>query len=188
MMSLNFDNPESVKLQVRQISLGQKRLGVIKKEVTAQMKAIGRNLSQAGADNWVSVAHELLGKRRIAGQVRARNRRAIQQRKQVALQPYLELIADIDALILEGDRLKLLAEEFLLDPEGVKSRWKAEKEAEVEQLRREAERERLKPEWLKLWEQTLRPDLRRAWFWFRSLPWWIQVFVVFLLVGFFLPR
>jgi hypothetical protein len=56
----------------------------------------------------------MLGKHKWAGRVRAETRRAIELEKKAARQPYLELKDAIDNVILEGDRLKLMAEEYLL--------------------------------------------------------------------------
>lgn len=46
--------------------------------------------------------------------MRAETRRAIEREKKAARQPYMELKEAIDLLILEGDKLKLKAEEFIL--------------------------------------------------------------------------
>lgn len=127
-ISLTLDNPESVKLQVKQITLAQKELRVIKKELSATVRKINQQASQASTDSFSSVVSDVLGKRKLAGSMRADKRRAIQRHKQVARQPYLEIQDAIEQLILEADRLKLLAQEYLLDPEGVIARIQAEEE------------------------------------------------------------
>jgi hypothetical protein len=114
-MSLTFDAPQSVKLQVKQITLAQKQLRAIKKEVNATLRAINRQASQAKADRIFSGGLDIIGKRQWAGKVRIATRRAIARERQAAQQPYLELKAAIDNFILEGDRLKLMAEEYLLN-------------------------------------------------------------------------
>lgn len=187
-LDLDCDDGE-IKQQVKRISLAQKQLKLVKKELSSEVKNINQQISQQSADSWASVANDLLGNRRGAGRVRAQNRRSLQQRKKNLRQPYYDLMGMVDEEILKGDKLKLLAEEFFLDPEGVKSRWEAEKKAEEERLRAEEERlrleeekERLKPEWLKIWE-SFRRDLLKFWQFFRTWPWWVQLFAFLLLLG-----
>ena len=113
-MCLTLDNPKSVKLQVKQISLVQKQLRTIKKEVNANIRAINQEATQSGTDSLVSVGMDLFGKHKWAGRMRAETRRAIEREKKEERQPYINLKDWIDALILEGDRLKLIAEEYFL--------------------------------------------------------------------------
>lgn len=113
-INLTLDNPKSVKLQAKQISLAQKQLRMIKKELNAAIKTINYQAAQSDADSLVSVGLDLFGKRKWAGTVRAETRRVIEREKKTARQPYIELKEWIDQLILEGDRLKLIAEEYLL--------------------------------------------------------------------------
>ncbi|AVH73905.1 MULTISPECIES: hypothetical protein [unclassified Nostoc] len=114
-MSLTFDSPKSVKLQVKQISLLQKQLRAIKKEVNANIRNINQEASQSGTDSVVSVGLDIFGKHKWAGRLRAETRRAIEREKKLSRQPYIEIKQAIDNLILEGDRLKLLAEQYLIN-------------------------------------------------------------------------
>lgn len=111
---LTLDNPNSVKLQVKQISLTQKQLRAIKKELNATIQSINQQALQSSNDSIVSFGLDIFEKRKLAGRVRAETRRAIEREKKAARQPYLEIKEAIDNLILEGDRLKLVAEEYLL--------------------------------------------------------------------------
>jgi cell division protein FtsB len=113
-ISLTLDNPKSVKLQVKQITLAQKQLRAIKKELNAAIRHVNQQATQSGADSVVSVGLDIFGKHKWAGRVRAETRRAIEREKKAAREPYLELKDTIDNVILEGDRLKLMAEEYLL--------------------------------------------------------------------------
>lgn len=113
-ISLTLDSAKSVKLQVKQISLAQKQLGAIKKELNASIRRINQQATQSSSDSMVSFGLDVFGKRKLAGTVRAETRRAIERQKKIARQPYLELKEMIDSLILEGDRLKLSAEEYLM--------------------------------------------------------------------------
>lgn len=114
-ITLRLDNPKSVKLQVKQISLAQKQLRVIKKEINAIIRGINQQASQSGTDSLVSVGLDIFGKRKWAGSVRAETRRAIEREKKYARQPYMELKDAIDRVILEGDKLKLKAEAYLMN-------------------------------------------------------------------------
>jgi hypothetical protein len=112
---LALDSPKSVKIQVKQINLSQKQLRVFKKEINTVIRTINQNVSQSNADSLVSVGLDIFGKRRWAGTVRAETRRQMEREKSDARQPYLDLKDYIDRLILEGDRLKLIAEEYILN-------------------------------------------------------------------------
>lgn len=113
-ISLILDNPKSVKLQVKHITLVQKQLRAIKKELSATIRNINQEAAQSSNDSIVSAGLDIFGKHKWAGRVRAETRRATERDKKAARQPYLELKEAIDNLILEGERLKLLAEEYLL--------------------------------------------------------------------------
>lgn len=114
-ISLTLDNPKSVKLQVKQITLAQKQLRAIKKELNATIRSVNQQAAQSSGDSIVSVGLDVFGKHKWAGRVRAEARRAIEREKKAARQPYLKLKEVIDNLILAGDQLKLLAEEYLLN-------------------------------------------------------------------------
>lgn len=113
-MSLKFDDPKSVKLQIKQITFAQKQLRAIKKDLNATLRNINQQASQSKADNIFSGGLDIFGDCKWAGSVRVATRRAIAREKQAARQPYLELKEAIDKFILEGDRLKLIAQEYLL--------------------------------------------------------------------------
>jgi hypothetical protein len=114
-VTLVLDNPKSVKLQVKQINLAQKQLRIIKKEINAVIRTINQNANQSHPDSVISVGLDIFGKRKWAGTVRSETRRQIEREKIDARQPYLEIKDSIDRLILEGDRLKLIAEEYILN-------------------------------------------------------------------------
>ncbi|WP_416668280.1 hypothetical protein [Egbenema bharatensis] len=117
-LTLTLDHPKSVKLQLKQISLVQKQLRALKKELTAEIRAINQQASQTGADSFLSVGLDVFGKRKWAGRVRAETRRSIERQKRSARQPYMEVKDLIDRLLLEGDRLKLEGEQYLIDSGG----------------------------------------------------------------------
>jgi hypothetical protein len=64
-------------------------------------------------DSIVSVGLDLFGKRKLASQLRQSTRRAIQSEKISLRQPYMDVKDYIDQVILEGDKLKLQAEQYL---------------------------------------------------------------------------
>jgi uncharacterized alpha-E superfamily protein len=112
---LTLDNPKSVKLQIKQINLAQKQLRAIKKEINGIIRNINQDASQAYSDSVISVGLDLFGKNKLAGRVRAETRRMIERNKKDARQPYLEIKEQIDSLLLEGDKLKLKAEQYLIN-------------------------------------------------------------------------
>ncbi|MDB9444908.1 hypothetical protein [Anabaena sp. CS-542/02] len=113
-MTLTLDNPPSVKLQVKNINFIQKQLRAIKKELNLVIKEINQQASQALPDSMISLGLDLFGQRKFAGQVRQSTRRAIQSEKINLRQPYMEMKDYIDQVLLEGDKLKLQAEQYLL--------------------------------------------------------------------------
>ena len=113
-LSLTLDNPKAVKLQIKQINLAQKQLRAIKKEINGLIRNINQDASQAYSDSVISVGLDLFGKNKLAGRVRAETRRMIERNKKDARQPYLEIKEQIDSLLLEGDKLKLKAEQYLI--------------------------------------------------------------------------
>jgi len=112
-MTLKLDNPKSIKLQVKNINLIQKQLRAIKKEINLAVKQINQQATQSTPDSIVSVGLDLFGKRKWAGQLRQSTRRAIQSEKIKARQPYMDIKDCIDQVILEGDKLKFKAEQYL---------------------------------------------------------------------------
>ena len=112
-MTLTLDNPKSVKLQIKNINLIQKQLRAIKKEVNLTIKEINQQATQSTPDSLISVGLDLFGKRKLAGQLRQSTRRAIQSDKINARQPYMDVKDYIEQVILEGDKLKLKAEQYL---------------------------------------------------------------------------
>ncbi len=112
-MTLVLDNPKSVKLQVKNITFIQKQLKATKKEINLAIKEINQQATQTTPDNIISVGLDLFGKRKLAGQVRQSTRRAIQSEKITIRQPLMDVKDYIDQAILEGDRLKLQAEQYL---------------------------------------------------------------------------
>ena len=114
-LTLTLDNPKSVKLQIKQINLAQKQLRAIKKEINGLIRNINQDASQAYSDSVISVGLDLFGKNKLAGRVRAETRRMIERNKKDNRQPYLEIKEQIDSLLLEGDKLKLKAEQYLIN-------------------------------------------------------------------------
>jgi len=111
---LVLDHPQSVKLQKKKIGLAQKQLRAIKKEINAVIRNINQQATQSGNDSLVSFGLDVFGKHKWAGRMRSETIRAVEREKKAARQPYMELKEAIDLLILEGDKLKLKAEEYLI--------------------------------------------------------------------------
>src|SRR5688572_10506686 len=86
-MSLRFEDPQSVKLQVKRITFAQKQLRAIKKELNATLRDINQQTSQSKADSIFSGGLYIFGERKWAGKVRIATRRAVARKKQAAQQP-----------------------------------------------------------------------------------------------------
>ena len=112
-LALTLDTPKSVKLQVKHINLIQKQLRTLKKEIDLVIKEINQCAVQSTSDSILSVGLDLFGKRKWAGQVRQSARRAIQSEKIILRQPYIDIKNYIDQIMLEGEQLKLKAEQYL---------------------------------------------------------------------------
>lgn len=81
---------------------------------------VNQQANQSNADSLLSVGLDIFGKRKLAGTVRAETRRMMEREKKETRQPYLDLKDYVDKLILEGDKLKLKAEEYLIESDSRK--------------------------------------------------------------------
>jgi hypothetical protein len=113
-LTLRLDSTASVKLQVKQISLVQKHLRALKKELNTEIRLINQNATQTGADSLISVGLDVFGKRKLAGRIRAETRRSIESEKRSVRQPFMDVRDAIDRILLRGDQLKLEAEKYLI--------------------------------------------------------------------------
>lgn len=114
-LDLKFDTPASVKLQIKQIAFTQKQLRVLKKGLNATIREINQVSTQTGVDSILSVELDVFGSHKWAGKIRAETRRAIERQRHSDQPPYREVKDVIDSLILEGDRLKLEGEQYVLN-------------------------------------------------------------------------
>lgn len=115
-LHLNLDNPASVRQQLKRINQSQAELRKLKQEVNAKLQEINQPTNSFGLDEAAAIGLHLFGKHRIARQVtREGNRAERQQRKQQnkARQPHIKMRDLIDNYIFEGDRLKLMAQNYL---------------------------------------------------------------------------
>ncbi len=113
---LNLDNPPSVKKQLQRINQAQKQLRQLKGEVNTKIQAVNQPIKSFGIDEAASIGLHIFGQHRIANQVtrqgnQAERRERNQQNK--AKQPLIRMRELIDKYIFEGDRLKLMAENYL---------------------------------------------------------------------------
>ncbi len=113
---LNLDNPQSVKKQLQRINQAQKELHQLKGEVNTKIQEVNQPAKSFGIDEAASIGLHIFGQHRIANQVtkqgnQAERRERNQQNK--AKQPLIRMRELIDKYIFEGDRLKLMAENYL---------------------------------------------------------------------------
>lgn len=113
---LNLDNCPSVKKQLQRINQAQKQLRQLKGEVNSKIQEVNQPIESFGIDEAASIGLHIFGQHRIANQVtrqgnQAERRERNQQNK--AKQPLIRMRELIDKYIFEGDRLKLMAENYL---------------------------------------------------------------------------
>ena len=113
---LNLDNPQSVKKQLQRINQAQKELRQLKGEVNSKIQEVNQPVKSFGIDEAASIGLHIFGQHRIANQVtrqgnQAERRERNQQNK--AKQPLIRMRELIDKYIFEGDRLKLMAQNYL---------------------------------------------------------------------------
>ena len=115
-LHLNLDNPQSVRQQLKRINESRAKLRQFKQENNAKLKEIKQPNNGFGLDEAASIGLHLFGKHRLAGVVRRQgNRIERNQRRQQknARQPHIKMNNLIDNYIFEGDRLKMMAENYL---------------------------------------------------------------------------
>ena len=115
-LHLNLDNPQSVRQQLERINQSRAKLRQFKQENNAKLKEMQQPHNGFGLDEAASIGLHLFGKHRLAGVVRRQgNRVERNQRRQQknARQPYIKMNNLIDNYIFEGDRLKMMAENYL---------------------------------------------------------------------------
>ena len=113
---LNLDNPQSVKKQLQRINQAQKELRQLKGEVNSKIQEVNQPIDSFGIDEAASIGLHIFGQHRIANQVtrqgnQAERRQRNQQNK--AKQPLIRMRELINKYIFEGDRLKLMAKNYL---------------------------------------------------------------------------
>ena len=112
---LNLDNPSSVRQQLKRIKQAQQKLRTFKQEINHQLKQMQQPES-FGLDEAAAIGLHVFGKHRLARQVtRQGNRAERQQRRQQqkAKQPQLKMRDLIDKYLFEGERLKMMAQNYL---------------------------------------------------------------------------
>ncbi len=111
---------------LKQVRNAQKQLRQIKREINLDLKAIRAEYKQrsANAASGSSAALTIMGKRKLAGQVRADAKRQQRQERDSIIQPYDNLKFTIDDLLLQMDVAKGKIQKFIEDA-------KAEEQAKV---------------------------------------------------------
>lgn len=114
-LHLNLDNPQSVRQQLKRINQAQAKLRQLKQEVNHKLKEMKQPQS-FGLDEVAAIGLHIFGEHRAANQVtRQGNRVERQERKQQqkAKQPYIKMKELINNYLFEGDRLKIMASNYL---------------------------------------------------------------------------
>ena len=115
-LHLNLDNPKSVREQLKRINESQTKLRKLKQEVNTKLQEFNQPKNGFGLDEAAAIGLRIFGKHRIAGAVQRQGNRAERnQRRQLknARQPHIKMKDLIDNYIFEGDRLKIMAQDYL---------------------------------------------------------------------------
>jgi len=115
-LHLNLDNPKSVREQLKRINESQTKLRKLKQEVKTKLQEFNQPKNGFGLDEAAAIGLHIFGKHRIAGAVQRQGNRAERnQRRQLknARQPHIKMKDLIDNYIFEGDRLKIMAQDYL---------------------------------------------------------------------------
>ena len=115
-LHLNLDNPKSVREQLKRINESQTKLRKLKQEVKTKLQEFNQPKNGFGLDEAAAIGLHIFGKHRIAGAVQRQGNRAERnERRQLknARQPHIKMKDLIDNYIFEGDRLKIMAQDYL---------------------------------------------------------------------------
>lgn len=118
---LDLDNPQSVKKQLERVNEAQKQLRQLKQQVNSKLQEFNQanqNNQKFGLDEAASIGLHIFGQHRIANQVRRQGNMAERKennQEQRAKQPHIKMGELIDNYIFEGDRLKTMAQNYLLE-------------------------------------------------------------------------
>ncbi len=113
---LTLDNPQSVRNQLKRVQQAQNQLRKLKQEVNGKLQEINQPVNSFGLDEAASIGLHLLGQHQIARAVNRQGNIAERQEKRQqrkASQPHIKMRELIDNYIFEGDRLKLMAQDYL---------------------------------------------------------------------------
>ncbi|ELR97321.1 hypothetical protein [Gloeocapsa sp. PCC 73106] len=116
-ISLNLDQPQSVRKQIQQLNITQQRLMVIKKELRQQMNQLNSQDNQQLTSDVFNIGIAFLprGTKKWSAIARAGTRQLMTAQNRAERQPYQELIALIDDLLLQIANLKIEAQQYLLN-------------------------------------------------------------------------
>ena len=120
---LTLDNPQSVRQQLKRINQAQQKLREFKQEINNTLKQMQPPQNDFGLDEAAAIGLHIFGKHRLARQVtREGNRAERQQRRQQqrARQPKIKMRESIDKYLFEGDRLKIMAQNYLQEHQASK--------------------------------------------------------------------
>lgn len=113
---LTLDNPQSVRNQLQRVNQAQKKLRKLKQEVNGKLQDINQPVNSFGLDEAASIGLHLFGQHQIARVVTRQGNKAERQQKRQqkqARQPHIKMRDLIDNYLFEGDRLKIMAQDYL---------------------------------------------------------------------------
>ncbi|WP_420632280.1 hypothetical protein [Candidatus Leptofilum sp.] len=114
-IAFSISNIEEAKVAQKQAREAQKQLRQIKKDINLDIKELRAHYRQksSGAGSGSSAALQILGKKKLAGQVRAEAKRNLRREKDSTIAPYERLKHSIDDLLSQLDNVKVQAQLFI---------------------------------------------------------------------------
>lgn len=113
---LDLDNPQSVRQQLKRINQAQVQLRQFKQEVNTKLQDMKQPQNSFGLDEVAAIGLHIFGEHRLARQVTRQGNKVERQEKkqqQKARQPQIKMKELIDNYLFEGDRLKMMAKNYL---------------------------------------------------------------------------
>lgn len=118
-LEISVDSVEEAKQTLKQIRQQQKELRFIKKQISADIKAIRGGYQQAIANvgSGPGLAGFFIGKKN-ASEIKASQKRELRNRQNREIQPYEQAKQVIDNLLIQLDSIKLTFEKYILEHSG----------------------------------------------------------------------
>ena len=116
-MKFSISNIEEAKQAQKQALEAQKQLRQLKKDLNLDIKELRSHFRQksSSAGSGSSAAFQIIGKKKLAGQVRAEAKHNVKREKDSTIAPYERVKYSIDDLLSQLDDVKVQAQSFIAE-------------------------------------------------------------------------